>query len=499
MVLAGLGICFIPHLPRPHLDPEVTFLLFLPPLLYAGAWTTSWRDFKLNLRPILLLAIGFVVFTTVVVAIVMHALIDGMTWPAAFTLGAIISPPDAVAATAIAHRLGVPRRLVTILEGESLVNDATGLTLYRFAVAAAVTGSFSLAHASERFVYAGIGGVALGLAVGWVASLVHRLLEEPIAETVITLLTPYASYIVAEAIGMSGVLAVVATGLFVSRQSSKLFSPALRVQALAVWDVVVFILNGLVFILIGLQLPDILREIEGQSWPQMLAYAALLSVLVVVARMIWMYPAAYVPRKLIPSIERRDPMPSWSSILFLGYTGMRGVDSLAAALGIPLTIAAGAAFPRRGMIIFLTFAVILSTLVIQSLTLPAIIRWLGLKEPEDEHCEECEARLRATRAALHRLEEIEAAGGHDAASLNLIRQRYQNRLERLADDGDENGKPDAGHDRHYRQMLSQAIYAERQHVIELRDREIISDEVLQRIQYDLDLEDLRLQETRSET
>ena len=497
MVVGGLLIAFVPRLPRVDLSPDVFFTLFLPPLLYASAWDTSWREFRANLRPIGLLAFGFVGFTTVAVGWLAHAAVPGMTWPAALALGAIVSPPDAVAATAIAGRVGMPRRVVAILEGESLVNDASGLTLYRLAVLAAVTGHFAVGPAVAEGVWAIVGGVLFGLAMGWVAMRVHRLLEDPLVETVLTLLTPFAAFIPAEAAHASGVLAVVTMGLYVSRHSHAIFSPATRLHAIGTWHVVVFVLNGLVFVLIGLQLPPIMAGIHVNGDPTWLvvAWAAVLCVVLVVVRAVWVFPAAYLPRMLVPALRRRDPMPPWRSVFLVAYTGMRGADSLAAALALPLAVASGGPFPRRGLIIFLTFAAILATLVVQSVTLPAIVRWLGVSEEDGEgRCEEWDARLRAARAALARIGELDAvAVDGQRRTLARLRARYEERVERLAGaDGDESAGRCATEAEVEVSVYRGVLEAERAVVVHLRDTAEIGDEVRRRIEYDLDLECARL-------
>jgi CPA1 family monovalent cation:H+ antiporter len=499
MVLGGLAICFIPHLPVVHLDPEAIFLLFLPPLLYAAAWYTSWRDFRANLRPIALLAIGFVLFTTFAVGVVAHTLIPGMPWAAAFTLGAIISPPDAVAATAIANRLGIPRRIITILEGESLLNDATGLTIYKFAVVAASTGAFSLLSASGVFMVASVGGVLLGLLIGLGVVQLHMLLDDPVVETVFTLLTPFATYLIAETVGVSGVLAVVVAGLYVSRRSSRLFSSRTRLTAVAVWNVLIFLLNGLVFVLIGLQLRFILSQGSDDSMSQRIGYALLLCLVMVIVRILWVFPASYLPRWLIPGLARRDPSPPWQSVFLIAFTGMRGVDSLAAALAIPVLTAAGTPFPRRGLIIFLTFAVILFTLVIQSLSLPWLIRALGLQSDEDTPCQENEARLRVARAALRRLDDLSGDPDLDPPTIEHLRRYYTDRLKMLnqrcelpPQEGQE--KSDTAPIDYYDRadlLHRDLINAEREHLLELRTRGNVSDEVFRRIERDLDLEEQR--------
>lgn len=499
MVIGGLLISFVPHLPSVELDPDVFFSLFLPPLLYAAAWQTSWRDFCANLRPISLLAIGFVLFTTFAIAILAHAVIPEMGWPAACALGAIISPPDAVAATAIAAPLGVPSRIVTVLEGESMVNDASALTVYRFAVAAAVTGTFSLSNALLLGLWAVVGGIGLGLGLGWIVIRLHKQLEDPLVETVITLLTPFVGFIVAEECQASGVLAVVAMGLFVSRQSHSIFSSVTRIEAVSVWNVAVFMLNGLVFVLLGLQLPHVLEHVETLKQPlsTLIGWGVGLFFVMLIVRIIWVFPATYLPRLMFPSIGQRDPVPPWQPIFFIAYTGMRGATSLAAALALPITLASGAPFEKRNIIIFLTFTAILGTLVIQSLTLPAIVRWLKLKGEETAGCEEWEARLRAARAALDRIAELEtrtngSTAEADQRTLRRLRAQYEERIERLAaiESAERDGYCETEPElevRMYREVLS----VERDAVVGLRNTNVIGDDVLRRIQRDLDLEDAR--------
>ena len=503
MVLGGLGISLIPGLPRVATNPELLLVLFLPPLLYAGAWFTSWRDFRANLRPISMLAVGFVVFTTVAIAWAAHALIPAMSWPAAFALGAIVSPPDAVAAVAILDRLGVPKRVVTILEGESLVNDATGLILYRVAVAAAVTGAFSLPVAAMQLVLMSAGGVAAGLALGWLVAQVHRRLNDPLTETVITLLTPYVVYLAAERVHVSGVLAVVTCGLYVSRRSHQLFSAGTRLQGDGVWATLVFLLNGLVFVLIGLQLPQIMDANPGYTPRQLAWYVVAISALVFVVRFVWVFPVAYLTRLLVPRLRRAEPPPRWQNVLIVAYTAMRGVVSLAAALALPTVTLAGAPFPQRGLVIFLTFCVILATLVGQSLTLPLLIRALRLRPDEAEHCEEWEARVRAADAALEHLRAVvQTSPAPDEHVVRELQDRYLTRVSRLAGcKGDEDldaasaeGRTNgADADGGLRRLLREALEIERRTIIDLRDRDVISDAVLRRIERDLDLEALRLE------
>src|SRR5580692_5897594 len=338
-LLIGLLIGLFPELPKVRLNPELVFLFFLPPLLFPAALFTSWRDFRANLRPISLLAIGLVLFTTVAVAFLAYYFMD-LPLATGFVLGAIISPPDAIAATAIADRLNVPRRIVTILEGESLVNDATALVAYRFAVVAVLSGSFSLAHASGQFFVVAIGGILVGLAVGWLAQQFHKRVDDAPIEITVSLLTPFAAYLLAERLKVSGVLAVVTAGLYLGRRMPELLTFKTRLQGGPVWEMVEFLLNGFVFILIGLQLPEVLHALSGHEIPihQLVWYALLISLAVILIRILWVFPATYLPRLLSKKIHERDPYPSWRHVTIISWTGMRGVVSLAAALALPLTI-----------------------------------------------------------------------------------------------------------------------------------------------------------------
>src|SRR4051812_10166481 len=359
LVLGGLALALIPGLPRVPLNPELVFLFFLPPLLYPAAIFTSWRDFHANLRPISLLAVGLVLFTTTAVGYLAHYFIEGFPLAAGFVLGAIISPPDAIAATAIAGRLRVPRRIVTVLEGESLLNDATALVAFRFAVAAVSTGAFSLTHATAQFFYVGIGGILVGLAIGWISARIMKPIDDPPIEITLSLLTPFAAYLPAEQLHVSGVLAVVTAGLYHGWRLPELTSSRTRLQAGPVWEMIEFLLNGFIFLLIGLQLPEVLRRLAAHRLSQLLWYAAEISIAVIVVRILWVFPATYLPRLLFTSLRQRDPYPSWRNVAIVAWTGMRGVVSLAAALALPLTLENGRPFPGRDLILFLTFVVIL--------------------------------------------------------------------------------------------------------------------------------------------
>jgi monovalent cation/hydrogen antiporter len=493
LVLGGLALGFVPGLPKVELEPDVVFLLFLPPLLTSAAWNTSWRDFQANRRPIFLLAIGLVLVTTSAVAVVAHWAIPNMPWATAFALGAIISPPDAVAATAITQRLGVPQQVVTILEGESLVNDATGLVAYRFAVAAGVTGLFSIWEAGGRFLGLAVGGVLLGLAMGWLVVWIHRQIEDSLVEITTTILMSYITYLLAEHLGVSGVLSVVALGLYHRRHSSEVLSPRTRIQAIATWDMLVFLLNGLIFILIGLQLPHIIDAIADESLLSLSLYAGLISLTVILVRLLWVALAAYLPQ-LGRSSRGNSPKPDWPQAIILGWAGMRGIVSLAAALAIPLVTETGAPFPQRDLVIFLTFCVILVTLVLQGLTLPPLIRWLKVTADNSSEREEMQARLRSAEAAMAHIESATTANTSpiQAEMVEWLRTQYQERIRRLSACCDALNDCNQQKLAAFQRLQNEAVEAERKTVIRLRNQGVINDEVLQRIERDLDLEATRL-------
>ncbi len=493
LVLGGLLLGFVPGLPRIMLDPQLILVLFLPPLIYSSAWLTSWREFRANLRPILLLAIGLVLVTTVIVAVVAHT-IAGLLLPVAFVLGAVVSPTDAVAASATAQRLGLARRIVTIIEGESMVNDATGLVVYRFAVAAVVTGSFSLWQASLQFVVVSLGGLLIGLVIGWPVAWLHRHLDDAPIEITITLLTPYAAYLVADALQVSGVLAVLSAGLYLSRQSSRFFSSNTRLQANAVWNVLVFLLNGLVFLLIGLQLPGILETIAGRSLLTLIGQALLISLAVIVVRIAWVFPAGYLPRFMSARLRARDPYPGWRNVAIVAWMGMRGGLSLAAALALPLSLSSGVPFPQRDLVIFFTFCVILATLVGQGLSLLPIIRLLGLEPDSSLEREHTQAHLVAARAALSRLDELATEVWVPQDALTYLRSHYEKKLSTLTTPVDGAGNERSALHSSIQQRLQQEVLsAERAAIIQLRDQGRIDDETLRLVERELDLEEQRLQ------
>jgi monovalent cation/hydrogen antiporter len=510
LVIGGSALGFVPGLPPVELDPELVFLLFLPPLLYVSAIFTSWRDFRANVRAITLLAVGLVLMTTFVVAAVVHA-VTGLPWAAAFVLGAIVSPTDAIAATTVAQRLGVPRRIVTILEGESLVNDATGIVAYRVAVAAIVTGAFSVWEAGLQFVVGAAGGIAVGFAVGWLIVWARRhLSEDPSVQNIISLLTPFVAYLAAEElphslwerlhdlIGVpadlhfSGVLAVVTTGLYLGRKGPYIISSGTRLQGYATWELITFLLNGLIFILIGLQLRSVVARLDVYSAGELIFYAVLVSLTVILVRILWVFPATYFPRWVSRRLRERDPAPPWRSVSIVAWTGMRGVISLAAALALPFQ-ASGGQFPGRDLIIFLTFCVILATLVVQGLSLPAMIRTLGLEDDHIGEKEETHGRIQVAEAALERLEELGAEDWVREDTEERMRGLYTYRRNRFASrfDGDPDGVEERSAD--YQRLMVELLVAQRQRLISMRDEGSIGDEVMHRIEHDLDLEESRLE------
>jgi monovalent cation/hydrogen antiporter len=490
LVFGGLALGFMPRLPPVQLEPDLVFVFLLPPLIYPAAIFTSWRDFRANLRPILLLAIGLVLLTTVVVAAVAHVLAS-LPWAAAFALGAIISPPDAVATTAITSRLRVPQRIVTILEGESLVNDATALVAYRFALAAMMSGRFSLSAAGAQFVLVALGGTGIGLAVGWLAAQAQRHLDDPPVQITLSLLTPFAAYFPAERLHLSGVLAVVACGLFVGWRVPQILTPRTRLSAFVFWEMVVFLLNGLVFILIGLQLPRILQALSGQPLNRLLWHGVLISGAAIGVRIAWVFASTNLLRLASAVLHQADPYPDWRNVLVVAWAGMRGVVSLAAALAIPLTLSKDQPFPGRDYILFITFCVIVVTLVLQGLSLPALIRGLGVTDDGLVGLEERTARLKANEAALAYL--AEADGRFPPELVGRLRVEYHDRIRQLEVCTDTTGHHSGGWIApSYERLQQEALEVERRTIIQLRDEYVINDEALRRIQRDLDHAEARL-------
>jgi CPA1 family monovalent cation:H+ antiporter len=488
LVLGGLALGLAPGMPTIELPPDLVLIAFLPPLLYGAAFFTNLRELRANVVPISLLAVGLVLATTVAVAIAAHAVIPGMTWPTAFVLGAIVSPTDPTAATAIAQRLGLPRRLIALIEGESLVNDGTGLVAYRVAVAAVVTGSFSLAGASGRFVLNVVGGIVVGLVAGMVIRQVRRRVDNPPVEITISILSGYFAYLPAHALDVSGVLAAVTVGIYMGWHTPELTSSQTRLQGQAVWEIVFLVLNALLFALIGLQLPTVLDALADRSNAALLGYAALVLTVVILVRFAWVFVGTSMPRMM-----RMEGGRPWKGAVVLAWSGMRGAVSLAAALALPLTTDAGDAFPDRELIVFLTFAVILGTLVVQGLTLPALIRVLDLEDDGLEQKEEAKARIRAAEAALARLEELVDEDWVNPDTAERLRGTYGFRLNRFRSRFDpESDGAIEDQSLNFQRLRRELLDAERLAVRQLRRDGAIDDDVMRRVIRDLDLEDQRL-------
>jgi CPA1 family monovalent cation:H+ antiporter len=496
-VIGGVGLAFARNLPHPHFDPDIILLIVLPPLLYSAAWSTDASELRRNWRPISLLAFGLVIFTTVVVAAVVHALVPGFGWPVAFVLGAIVSPPDAVAAEAIFERLSIPRRVSAIILGECLVNDATALVLYRFAVVATVSGAFSLARAGVSFLVVAVGGALVGLVGALVLEGVLRYtrkrgLDDPTTASIVSLLAPYAAYLPAEELHCSGVLAAVTAGIVLSWRSRHFLDSETRVQNSGVWRVLTYILNAFAFLLIGLQLPAILLELEPHVRDYAL-YGALISLLVIVIRLVWVFPATYVPRMLSARLRAKDPPPPWQAISVIGWSGMRGIVSLAAALALPYTIG-DQLFPERGVIIFFTVCVVLVTLVLQGLTLSPLIERLGVTESSSGHHSENRIRIVALEAGMARLRTDlrEHSGGPEMEVGGRLIEEYRHRIDVLrgkAQNDDDEADVESRLDR---RLQCAALEAERSAITRLRESGQIPDDIFRSIEYDLDLAALRL-------
>jgi CPA1 family monovalent cation:H+ antiporter len=489
LVVAGVGMALVPGLPKVQLAPELVLLVILPPLIYSAGVAMSWREFRFNLRPIALLAFGAVVFTTCAIAAAAHYLLN-FDWAVGFVLGAIIAPPDVVAPLAIARRLGLPRRLVVILEGEGLANDATALILYRFAVVAVSLGTFSLPQAAGTFSLIVVGEIIYGIGVGWLSLRLRKWAREPRVEITLSLMTPYLAYWVPEHVGGSGVLATVACGLYVSWVGPRLIAPGTRLQGIFFWDLIIYLIEGFVFLLTGLQVRTLVDQVHAFSIHDLIYATLLTTAIAIAARFIWVFPAIYLPRWLIPSLAKRDPAPPWQGPFLLGFTGVRGVVSLAAALAVPYTVASGAPFPDRELILYITFGVIIITLVGQGLMLPFVVQWLGLtklgkQERKREIKDELAARQAALKEVRKRLEK--AIKDHELPEeiADHLRTRHQSRWQVLPTNLIE------GLDqvRRTAALKLELIAAERDFIYELLRDGKITDEARRRIEYELDLEE----------
>jgi len=514
LVLGGLALAFVPGLPRITIAPDTLFLIFVPPLLYWAALTTSLRDIRRQFSPIARLATVLVLLTMAVVAVVVHALTPEFTWAAAFVLGAIISPPDPVAAVAVLRPLGAPRDVVTILEGEGLVNDATALVAYQIAVAAAVTGTFSPGRAALQLLVTGAGGVAVGIGVGWIIAFARRRLigRFPIVENTISLLTPFFAYLPADWLNLSGVLSVVAVGLYLGRKGPRIVASATRVQAESMWIMVQFLLESFVFSMVGLELPAVVRALRSHTLGLLIGYGALITLTAIVTRLAYTLAATsvlrYVRRK-----RGKQVRPPWAEATFVAWTGMRGGDSLVLALALPFVTVMHQPFPARDLIVFLTFCVIFGTLVVQGFTLVPLLRLLRLKGQGEDDTEEAHARRVAAEAGLRRLEEAARSDGPDATAVEHLRRKHAERLRRWASrDREKHGVRDAEHrglakvsgdgaEQHaasYRSLRTAMIAAEREAIVDLRDRGAIGDDVMRRIQRELDLETMLLESSEDD-
>jgi CPA1 family monovalent cation:H+ antiporter len=488
LLIGGFAISFVPELPRIKLDPELILAVFLPPVLYQAALFTSWRDFKRYSRPITTLAIGLVLATTVAVGVVLHWLVPGLPWAAAFALGAIVSPPDAVAATAILGPLHMPRGLVAVLEGESLVNDASGLVLYKMAVAAVVTGTFTWHGKGIEFLWIAAGGIALGVALGRLFVEVQRRLGDTMVEVLFALTLPYTAYLAAEGLGVSGVLAVVAAGLVRARYTADIISPETRLLTLNLWNVVVFLFNSLIFIMIGLELPSVIANLTHIPTENLILYAAAIVGTAVAVRLFWVFPLASLSRLPLRVFERHDRREPWQAKVVVGWCGMRGIVSMAAALALPHFTAQGTPFPERHLLIFLTFATIAATLLLQGLTLAPLIRWLKIAKDNGPEEEERQARMQMSHAALAEINRLAVAGNLDDDSIRTLRALYSVRLEHL--DPPTSGSPQRPVDMTALQV--EAVRAERHQLIRLWREGTVGDDVRRTLERELDLEDARL-------
>lgn len=499
LVIAGLAISFIPGMPQLHLDPDLIFLIFLPPLLYEAAWYTSWNDFWKWKRPIALLAFGLVFFTSLVVAYASTALIPGFTLALGFLLGGIVSPPDAVAAASVTKGMSVPKRLLTILEGESLVNDASSLIVFKFALAAVLTGTFSMGEATGQFFLVAGMGIVIGLAGAHVMYAVHRFLPTtPAIDAALTVMTPYILFLAAEQFHFSGVMAVVSGGLFMSYRSHEVFQTgSTRMNMLGVWTTMIFVMNTLVFVLIGLELPEIIHGLGEYSVATAICYGLIVSAIVITLRYLWVFPAAHVPRWLSAK-ARQDPSPGWKGPLIISWAGMRGVVSLATALSIPLLMTDGTAFPQRNLIIFITFVVIFVTLVFQGLTLPFIIQLIRLKEidnliPEDQ--QQAGIQLRLAQVALQCIDEKYALQARENTLTGLYKSDLENEITNTGRKLTSLECDNSGHretELHH-QMLADIYSLQRKELFRLRKEKHFSDEEIRKAEMQLDLNQLKIE------
>jgi CPA1 family monovalent cation:H+ antiporter len=493
LLLSGIALAFVPGMPSLELPPELVLLVVLPPLIYSASVAMSWREFKHNLRLITLLSVGCVIFTACAVAAATHYLI-GLPWSVGFLLGAIVAPPDVVAPLAIARKLGLPRRVLVVLEGEGLANDATALILYRFAVVAISTGAFSLPKATGTFVAIVVCEMLFGVAVGWLSLRARHRARDPQIEITLSLITPYVAYWIPEHFGGSGVLATVACGLYISWNGPLLISSATRLQGIFFWDLVIYLIEGLLFLLTGFQMRLLFEKSKAFPLDDILFATVLVAVIIIVARFAWVYPATYLPRFFNKRLRARDPYPPWQNPFVIAFTGVRGAVSLAAALALPFTLPGGEGFPYRDLILFVSFGVIFITLVGLGSSLPLVVRWLGVAnagrdEHIAEHEQEISARREALAAALASLDAMTDDRELSDEVVKLLRARHETRANQLPDSLD----PDA-HDVSATgtSLTRELIASERKFIHALLRDGKITDETRRRIERDLDLEEASL-------
>lgn len=493
LVIAGLLLSFVPRMPRIGLDPDLVFFVFLPPLLYSAAWTLSWREFQRNFASIAMLAVGLVVFTVVGLALFAGTLLPGFDWKSAVLLGAVVAATDAIAATSIARRVGLPQRIVDILEAESLVNDGTGLVALQFGLILLLSGRTpGVVESAGRLFFLTVGGVIVGLAIGGVVAWFERWLDDGPIEIVISILVPYATYLAGDRAHVSGVMAVIACSMYMSRRSPEYMSPQVRLQTSAVWDALTFVLNGIVFVLIGLQLPYVIAQISGMSRVVLLEYGVGFSAVMIAVRMAWVFGETYIAYALGRWVSKTNPeAPEPRSLFVIGWGGMRGVLSLAAAVSLPYSLPGGALFPQRSMIVYLAFCLILATLVIQGLTLPWLIRTLGLSEPGGTTVEERAAQRVLYQEAIVHLTRRRSKNRSQSAMLNELIAGYKRRMDAIPAE-QENDTPGLVNQSERREAILSALQVEREALIRMRDDGDIDDEVLRSIQRDLDLTESRV-------
>ena len=493
LVVGGIAIGFLPGVPEIELEPELVLLVFIPPLVHASAWVASPRHLRDFARPITQMAIVLVLLTMGGVAVVAHYVVD-MSWGASFVLGAILSPTDLVAATAIFRRLGVPNHLGTVIDGESLLNDGTGLVAYKIAVAAVVASSYSVVDGARELVLVGAGGLLIGFAVAWLVAQLRRRIEDFMTEITVTLLTPYVAFIAAEEAGASGILAAVLSGVYLGWRSPELFSPANRVQAWAVWETFVFLLESILFILIGLQVPGVIDRLSDIPPGELVMYAAIVAIATTGVRMLWLFTFAELDEAYEDAVRgRRRKKLNRAERFVLGWSGMRGAVSLAAALAVPLTTDAGAAFPERDMILFLTLSTIAATLVIQGLTLPTMIRRLGVEDKRPSTQRRAMARFDTVQAALQHVSNLSFENGLSPGVIERARGMYTSRARQLAGECQVGVEVETDDDEAWQNLRRELLQVERQELLRLRDDGRIPNRVVLEVERDLDLEESRLE------